>query len=108
MSLRTSRAWDGQPSDIFSSPSPKFRGRRSRAEMMVDILRAVNAGEVGPTRIMYKSNLSWFVCQELLRHLCAKGFLMAKTDGGRRRYELTATGLDVMRRFVGVAKEMGS
>jgi predicted transcriptional regulator len=75
---------------------------------MVDVLRAVSAGEVGPTRIMYKSNLSWSVCKELLRHLCTKGFLTAKTDGGRRRYELTAIGLDVLGRFVRVAEEMGA
>ena len=41
--------------DIFSQPK-SFRGRRSRTEMMVDVLRAINGGAERPTQVMYTSH----------------------------------------------------
>ncbi|MDG7012094.1 MAG: hypothetical protein JRN17_03290 [Nitrososphaerota archaeon] len=87
---------DGPDSpELFSYyPSPKgdALGRRSRTEMMVDVLRAVSGGAVLPTRVMYRSNLSWSVCQDLLKHLAAKGLLETRAEGERRVIVLTPRG----------------
>jgi predicted transcriptional regulator len=98
--------WDDQSPDIFSSPEKRFRGRRSRTEMMVDVLRAVHGGAERPTQVMYRSNLSWLVCQDLLRRSSARGFIRAVEEGGRKRYVLTPAGVDVLGRFVRAAEEM--
>ena len=60
--------------------------------MMVDVLRAVRGGAVLPTRVMYMSNLSWSVCQDLLKHLAAKGLLETRAEGERRVIVLTPRG----------------
>ncbi|MDE1853265.1 MAG: hypothetical protein KGI38_05910 [Thaumarchaeota archaeon] len=91
--------------DVLSSPRG-FRGRRSRTEMMVDVLRAINGGAERPTRIMYKSNLSWLVSQELLTRLSSKGLIRSYVEGDRRRYLLTRTRLDLLSRFVRAAEEI--
>ena len=87
---------DGPDSpELFSFyPSSKgdALGRRSRTEMMVDVLRAVRGGAVLPTRVMYRSNLSWSVCQGLLKHLAAKGRFETRAEGERRVIALTPRG----------------
>ena len=86
---------DPDSPELFSfCPSPKddALGRRSRTEMMVDVLRAVSGGAVLPTRATYRSNLSWSVCQGLLKHLAAKGILETRAEGERRVVVLTPRG----------------
>ena len=81
--------------ELFSFyPSPKgdALGRRSRTEMMVDVLRAVRGGAVLPTRATYRSSLSWSVRQGLLKHLAAKGLLETRAEGERRVVVLTPRG----------------
>lgn len=108
MSLRSSEAWGEQASGIFTAPREKVRGRRSRMEMTVDVIRAIHGGAERPTQVMYRSNLSWLVCQELLKHLSAKGFVRAAADGDRRLYGLTSEGVDVLWRFAKAAEEIGA
>ncbi|MDG7025077.1 MAG: hypothetical protein JRN45_11225 [Nitrososphaerota archaeon] len=84
-----------QFSDIFAGirrPRPRLRGRRSHIEMMADVLDAIRNGADKPTRVMYKSNLSWSVCQDLLKHLAAKGLLETRAGGERRVIVLTPRG----------------
>lgn len=64
--------------------------------MMLDVLRAVKEGAEGPTRIMYRANLSWSVCRGILRHLDSKGLVRAVAEGGRTRYGITAKGSEVL------------
>jgi predicted transcriptional regulator len=73
---------------------------------MVDVLKAINGGAERPTQIMYRSNLSWLVSQELLRLLSGKGLIRSNEEGGRRRYVLTPVGFDVLSRFVRAAEEI--
>lgn len=74
---------------------------------MFDILAAVNGKAERPTRIMYRSNLSWSVCQELLRHLTGKGLIRVVAQGRRKRYELTPHGSAVLISFTGILEELG-
>jgi predicted transcriptional regulator len=88
-----------EPSDIFSTPPSLRRDnhyRRSRLEMMLDVLRVITGEPQRPTRVMYKANLCWTVCKDLLNHLAAKGLIMAVSEGDRTRYELTAKGREVV------------
>ena len=81
-----------EPFSYYPSSKGNALGRRSRTEMTVDVLRAVRGGAVLPTRVMYRSNLSWSVCQDLLKHLAAKGLLETRAEGERRVIVLTPRG----------------
>jgi predicted transcriptional regulator len=74
---------------------------------MLDILAAVKGKAEKPTRIMYRSNLSWSLCQELLRHLAGKGLVRVVAQGRRKRYELTPQGDAVLVSFGGILEELG-
>jgi len=70
--------------------------RRSRLEIYYDILQAISRGIQKPTRIMYKTNLSWIPLQEILQSLLTQGFIEEKRSEKSRRYEITTKGLDVL------------
>jgi predicted transcriptional regulator len=72
--------------------------------MMVHILDSIGNGYDRPTTVMYKSNLSWLVCQNLLRHLAEKGFVKEVLEGTRRRYGLTWSGTEVLSSFTKAAE----
>jgi len=88
-------------------PRPKLRRRRSRGEMMLNILEAVKEGAEGPTQIMYRANLSWSICQELLGHLVERSLIKRIDEGERRHYELTPKGSEVLGWSSKVADEIG-
>ena len=73
-------------------------------EMMVHVLDAIRSGADRPTRVMYRSNLSWSVCQSLLGHLTERGFVRVVLDGPRRRYQLTPSGSEVLAMFIRAAE----
>jgi len=75
--------------------------------MMFDILVAAKGEAEKPTRIMYKSNLSWSVCQELLKHLVGKGLIKVAAQGERKCYELTPQGDAVLLSFTRIIEELG-
>jgi predicted transcriptional regulator len=100
-----------QFSDIFAGirkPRPRLRGRRSHIEMMAHVLDAIRNGADKPTRVMYKSNLSWSVCQSLLGHLTERGFVKIVLDGPRKRYLLTPSGSEVLSSFTRVAEAISA
>jgi len=77
--------------------------RRSRLDIILNVLNAVKEGVNKPTRIMYATNLSWKPTQRILTSLVEQGLLMdIESEGGKRtktRYELTEKGSDVVRYF---------
>jgi predicted transcriptional regulator len=75
-------------------------------EMMVHVLDALRKGADKPTRVMYKSNLSWSACQTFLSHLVERGFVKVVSDGPRKRYELTPSGAEVLSSFTMIAEAM--
>jgi len=98
------------PSEIFLSatkPGQKLHRRRSRKEMMLDVLEAVKEGPERPTRIMYRANLSWSICQDLLGHLVERGLVRPIAEGERKRYDLTPKGSQVIIWSGEIADEMG-
>ncbi len=75
-------------------------------EIYVDILDAVSNANVGPTRIMYKANISWQVLQESLDFLMSNGFLLEELESARRVYRLTEKGFRVLGDFRRVQDEL--
>ena len=66
--------------------------RRSRLEIYFDLLKVVEKGVDKPTRIMYKTNLSWKTLHEILSVLVSKGFISEKRVKYSKRYYITERG----------------
>lgn len=75
-------------------------------EIYVDILEAVSNGNQGPTRIMYKANISWQVLQEALDFLMSNAFLLEELESSRRAYRLTEKGFRVLNDFMSIKEEL--
>ena len=73
--------------------------KRSRLEIYLDVLRAIKKGVNKPTRIMYKTNLSWTPLQEILNSMISQGLIIKKENKNKRLYEITEKGLNVLRYF---------
>jgi len=66
--------------------------RRSRLEIYFDILRVIDNGINKPTQIMYKSNLSWNVLQDILETLSNGDFIKKEMQKKNLRYYITDKG----------------
>ena len=66
--------------------------RRSRLEIYFDLLKVVERGVSKPTRIMYKTNLSWKTLHEILEVLVSKQFIRERRMGNSCRYSITDKG----------------
>ncbi len=77
--------------------------RRSRLDIVLNVLSTVKGGVDKPTRIMYAANLSWRPIQKILASMVEQGLLNEVTETGskrsKRRYEITEKGADVLRYF---------
>lgn len=78
--------------------------RRSKLEITLDVLRAIAGGEEKPTRIMYKTNMSWEPCKAILESMMAQGCVVVEdtSDKDRRsnkKYTITEKGMNVIRYF---------
>jgi predicted transcriptional regulator len=65
----------------------------------MEILRVVCEGCKKPTQIMYKANLSWVALQEHFKSLVGGGLLHEVESGKRTEYELTTTGLSILKDY---------
>jgi len=70
--------------------------RRSRLEIYMDILKAMNRGVKKPTRIMYLSNISWVPLSNILKFLVEQGVVTVKSEGRREEYFLTEKGREIL------------
>ena len=74
--------------------------RRTKLEIVLDILRIIRDGTSRPTKIMYNMNMSWISVQALLSKLVNEGHIkLTKKQGPKRvqrRYEITKKGLKVI------------
>ena len=79
--------------------------RRSKLEILLTVLRAVNNGETKPTKIMYASNMSWNLTQRVFADLVRQGLLEVKENPksrrSTRRYMITEKGSNVLNYFEG-------
>lgn len=75
--------------------------RRSRLEIMLDVLSAIRDGIDKPTRIMYAANMSWRPNQRMLSNMVEQGLLEVTPGSGKskRRYVITEKGVNVLDYF---------
>lgn len=66
--------------------------RRSRLEIYFDILEVIEGGTSKPTRIMYKTNLSWNTMHSIFETLIEGGFIREVEKNNSKRYDITDKG----------------
>ncbi len=84
----------------------KPQSRRSILQIRMEILRVVMNGFGKPTQIMYKANLSWTVLQAQLAAFIGSGLLEAVEYGNRKKYEVTARGVEMLKSYDKVISEV--
>ena len=91
-------------------------GRRSRFEIILNVLNVIQSGESKPTRIMFEANLSWKICHGVLDYLIEQGLVeaidMEKTWHKRdkrthTKYIITSKGQSVLRYFQNLKTMIG-
>ena len=82
-----------------------MQSRRTRLEIMLSVLSAVDEGVSKPTRIMYSANMSWNPTRKMLEKLVDEGYLGVSEEPlgrrSRKRYEITEKGRNVLSYFSG-------
>lgn len=73
--------------------------KRSKLEIYLDVLRAIKKGTHKPTRIMYRTNLSWRPLMEVLDSLAAQDLIAVEKEGSHKLYEITEKGQNVLNYF---------
>jgi predicted transcriptional regulator len=73
--------------------------KRSKLEIYLDILKVIKKGTHKPTRIMYKTNLSWKPLMTILEALVDQGFIETARRENRITYEITDKGKEILRYF---------
>jgi predicted transcriptional regulator len=66
--------------------------RRSRLEIYFDVLNVIDRGIDKPTRIMYKTNLSWNTLQDIFATLLKGEFIREEIAKNSKRYYITEKG----------------
>ena len=66
--------------------------KRSKLEIYLDILSVIKSGAQKPTRIMYRTNLSWVPMREILQSMIVHGLIVKRETEHRKRYEITEKG----------------
>lgn len=70
--------------------------RRSRLDIYFDILQVMDSGTDKPTRIMYKTNLSWGILQNFFEALIDSGFIKKEIRKMNLRYYITDKGKNAL------------
>ena len=70
--------------------------RRSKLQIFEDILRAIESGEYKPTRIMYKSNLSWNSLNKILNSMIDLDLIEEKNVKGRKYFFMAQKGKEFL------------
>ena len=78
--------------------------KRSKLEIFLDILKAVSNGTHKPTRIMYKSNLSWKPLKKTLESMIKQGLIKEEKNRIQSTYYITDKGKEILNYFKEVTK----
>ncbi len=73
--------------------------KRSRLEIYLDILKVISKGTQKPTRIMYRTNLSWKPLMKTLESLEDQGLIIRDESGNRTTYKITEKGKSILGYF---------
>jgi predicted transcriptional regulator len=73
--------------------------KRSRLELHLDILKAIKKGTSKPTRIMYRTNLSWKPLMKILNSLVDQDLIIRNGKNGHVTHKITGKGKNVLEYF---------
>jgi predicted transcriptional regulator len=73
--------------------------KRSRIEIYLDVLQAIRKGIFKPTRIMYRTNLSWKPLMEVLNAMIEQDLIASEDIHNHVIYKITEKGMDVLKYF---------
>jgi len=76
-----------------------MRYKRSKLEIYLEVLKAINSGTEKPTRIMYKTNLSWRPLMNILESLQNQGIIAENKKGNHTFYEVAEKGKNALEYF---------
>lgn len=82
------------------------RGRRSRLEIVCDILLAVKDGAEKPTRIMQRANLTWRYLLMYLEVLIRNRLVVQVTEDDRAFYRLSEKGAVLLDQYIRLRDDM--
>ena len=90
---------------MFEEEAPKSSGRRSKLEIICDILNVVSKGTQKPTRIMQLANVTWDDLIMYLEALIRNQLLSRQVDGKRVTYSLTERGSSLLDHYLKLRRE---
>jgi len=71
--------------------------KRSKLELYLEVLDAINKGTGKPTRIMYRTILSWKPLMEILDSLREQRLITSEKKGSSMIYKITEKGKTVLK-----------
>jgi predicted transcriptional regulator len=80
--------------------------RRSRLEVKISILKAIDAGATRQTQIMHHSNLSWSFARTFIRILEKQGLISTIALKGKKIFTITERGKRALAAYTAVATEL--
>ena len=80
--------------------------RRSRMEIICDVLRVIQEGSPRPTQVMHRANLTWPALMNYLEVLLRHELLTRETNVSRTTYRLTAKGSAVLNIYLKLKEEV--
>lgn len=78
-----------------------MNAKRDRLQVIHDILKAIQDknGNIRPTHILYKANLSHQMLEEYLNELISKNFIIENHSKSGKTYSITEKGFDFLNRY---------
>jgi predicted transcriptional regulator len=74
------------------------RIRRTKMELMIEILKACCNGGVNKTKIIYSSNLNSKITNEYLKFLIEKEYVL----NGNDKYQISKNGLEFLNKIINI------
>jgi predicted transcriptional regulator len=73
--------------------------KRSRLEIYLDVLKAIREGTRKPTRIMYRTNLSWKPLMKILGSMIDQDLIVKVDEGKHTTYSIADKGRSLLDYF---------
>ena len=73
--------------------------KRSRIEIYLDVLQVIRKGVQKPTRIMYRTNLSWKPLMQIFDAMIEQDLIISEDMGRHVTYKITEKGINVLNYF---------
>ena len=80
--------------------------RRSKVEIIADILRSTNGTGATKTQIVYRANLNFKLASGYIKYLLRKGYLVEIVENNRKIYRATDKGQAFLREFFTIIREL--